>query len=157
METAPEAGSVSLPASRDLASLFQEEFAGTTGLAARWAAERVQGNRRLELSWCVPFHAENGIKGSFNLYWNAELQGFLATRLGPTAGRPEYLGAILRSTAGRWANWQALRASTWVRLQPTPQEGESAGEVSTRARSSAALIIDSFVIELVFTLEPHGA
>lgn len=153
-EKSLENATIGLPASRELAALFQEEFVGATGLASRWAAEKVQGNRRLEQVWCVPFKAESGLEGSFSLHWDAELQRYLASRLGPTAGRPEYLGAILRSAAGRWASWQALRASTQVRLQPSPSDDDAL--VSTSPwRSTAALIIDSFVVELAFTLQPR--
>jgi hypothetical protein len=113
----------------------------------------VQGNRRLQEQWRVPFTAEGGTKGSFTLLWDTELQRYLASRLGPNAGRPEYLGAILRSAAGRWASWQALRASNAVRLEPTPHEDHAAEAPSVLGRSSAALIVDSFVIELVFAFE----
>jgi len=152
MEKAADSGSVSLLASRELASLFQEEFVAATGLAARWAAERVQGNRRLEHSWKVPFDADGGVQGSFTLYWDAELQRFLAGRLGTSAARPEYLGSVLRSVAGSWASWQSLRSAIRVRLQPTLQD-QDGREAAVLARSSAALIADSFVIELVFALE----
>lgn len=148
---------VSLPNSRELGSLFQEEFVGATGLAARWAAEKVQGNRRLQQAWCVPFVAENGLQGSFVLNWDAELQRYLGARLGASAGRPEYLGAILRAAAGRWASWQALRAGTPVRLQPSPDGGLTGAQETSPWRSTAALIIDSFVIELAFVLEPSEA
>ena len=150
-----EQSAINPPNSRELGGLFQEEFVGATGLAARWAAEKVQGNRRLEQVWTVPFLSENGVQGCFSLHWDAELQRYLASRLGPNASRPEYLGAILRAAAGRWASWQALRASVGVRLQPTTEE-LGADLASSPWRSSAALIVDSFVIELVFVLGPNA-
>jgi hypothetical protein len=156
-ESALNNGQLSLPTSRELGSLFQEEFVGATGLAARWAAEKVQGNRRLQQVWTVPFAAENGVQGCFMVNWDAELQRYLAGRLGNSAGRPEYLGAILRASAGRWASWQALRAGTQVRLQPSPDAGSSSPLDSSPWRSTAALIIDSFVIELAFVLGPREA
>jgi hypothetical protein len=117
----------------------------------------VQGNRRLEQSWVVPFKAESGVRGRFSLHWNQELQRYLAGRIGATAGRPEYLGAVLRATAGRWASWQTLRAATPVRLQPTGPETAGAEAGVPGGRSSAAMIIDSFVLELVFELEAPEA
>lgn len=154
-ETSLQNATVSLPTSRELGSLFQEEFVGATGMAARWAAEKVQGNRRLQQLWSVPFVAESGVQGTFSLHWDAELQRYLSSRLGASAGRPEYLGAILRAAAGRWASWQALRAGTQVRLQPSPDGGLSQVLETSPWRSTAALIIDSFVIELAFVLEPQ--
>ena len=148
--------SVGLPSSRELAALFQEEFAGATGMAARWAADKVQGNRRLEHAWNVPFLGGQGLKGAFSLRWDAELQRYLAGRLGVSAGRPEYLGAILRSAAGRWASWQALKAGSSVRLQPSPSEAAGAAGPSPW-QASAALIVDSFVLELCFDLQPGEA
>lgn len=156
-ESANSSGSLGLPSSRELAGLFQEEFVGATGFPARWAAEKVQGNRRLEHRWLVPFEAESGLRGGFCLHWDAELQRYMAGRLGATAGRPEYLGAILRSAAGRWASWQALKIGTSVRLQPTPAETDPSGLEGSPWRSSAALIVDSFVLELVFALESGGS
>ena len=144
--------SLALPSSRELAALFQEEFVGATGIPARWAADKVQGNRRLEHVWRVPFVGEQGLRGSFSLRWDAELQRYLAGRLGSSAGRCEYLGAVLRSAAGRWASWQALKAGTAVRLQPTPTEDHE-GPSRSRWQASAALIVDSFVLELCFALE----
>jgi hypothetical protein len=155
MDSTADISSIGLPASKELASLFQDEFSGSTGMPVRWAAERVQGNRRLERSWRVPFTAEGGSRGSFSLHWDSELERFMASRIGPNAGRPEYMGAILRATAGRWASWHALRAATQVRLEPTPHEDVREETPLTLGRSSAALIIDSFVIELVFALESH--
>lgn len=148
---------VSLPSSRELGGLFQEEFVGATGLAARWAAEKVQGNRRLQQAWCVPFVSESGLQGCFTLNWDAELPRYLSSRLGASAGRPEYLGAILRASAGRWASWQALRVGTPVRLQPSPDGGLPSVLEASPWRCTAALIIDSFVIELAFVLEPREA
>ena len=146
----PPPQAVELPSSRELAALFQEDFVGATGFPARWAAERVQGNRRLPCSWSVPFSASNSSRGSFSLYWDAELQRYLAGRLGVSAGRPEYLGSILRSCAGRWASAQALKAGCSVRLEPTSAEKDA--YPSAPWNSSAALIVDSFVLELVFAL-----
>lgn len=157
MQTESESGPSGLPVSKELAGLFQEEFVRATGLAARWAAERVQGNRRLDHSWVVPFADKDGRRGSFSLHWNDELQHFLSGRLGANAGRPEYLGVILRSTAGRWADGQALRGLPPVRLRPSPQGEDSPGEGHSLGRSSAALIIDRFVLELVFLLEAPAA
>jgi len=142
--------SVDLPSSRELAALFQEDFVGATGFPARWAAERVQGNRRLPCSWTVPFAVSNNSRGSFTLYWDAELQRYLSGRLGNSAARPEYLGSILRSCAGRWASAQALKAGCSVRLEPT--SAEESGYPAAPWNSSAALIVDSFVLELVFAL-----
>ncbi|HTB35160.1 MAG TPA: hypothetical protein VK842_09875 [bacterium] len=142
--------SVDLPSSRELAALFQEDFVGATGFPARWAAERVQGNRRLPCSWNVPFAVSNSSRGSFGLYWDAELQRYLAGRLGPSASRPEYLGSILRSCAGRWASAQALKAGCSVRLEPSSADQNS--HPLAPWNSSAALIVDSFVLELVFAL-----
>lgn len=141
---------VDLPSSRELAALFQEDFVGATGFPARWAAERVQGNRRLACTWSVPFAVSNGSRGSFNLYWDAELQRYLAGRLGASASRPEYLGSILRSCAGRWASAQALKAGCSVRLEPTSADDNA--YPAAPWNSSAALIVDSFVLELVFAL-----
>jgi hypothetical protein len=157
MMTAPETGSLGLPGSKELAGLFQEEFVRATGIAARWAAERVQGQRRHEHTWVVPFGDKLGTRGTFSLHWDADLQRFLAGRLGANAARPEYLGVILRATAGRWADWRALRGSPPVRLGPSPQADESASESGSLGSSSAALIIDRFVLELVFALEAQGA
>jgi hypothetical protein len=144
------AQAVELPSSRELAALFQEDFVGATGFPARWAAERVQGNRRLACSWSVPFAVSNKSRGSFSLYWDADLQRYLAGRLGAGASRPEYLGSILRSCAGRWASTQALRAGCSVRLEPTAAPAEAPSTAPWN--SSAALIVDSFVLELVFAL-----
>ena len=148
---------VGLPSSRELAALFQEEFVGATGMAVRWAADKVQGNRRLEHAWNVPFLGAQGLKGAFSLRWDAELQRYLAGRLGVSAGRPEYLGAILRSAAGRWASWQALKAGSSVRLQPSLSETQGDAASQSPWQASAALIVDSFVLELCFDLEPGEA
>ena len=155
--TAAVPASTGLPSSRELAALFQEEFVGATGFPARWAADKVQGNRRLEHIWNVPFEGERGLKGVFSLRWDGELQRYLAGRLGASAGRPEYLGAILRSAAGRWASWQALKAGTSVRLQPTPAEEHAISLSQSPWQASAALIVDSFVLELCFALESSEA
>jgi hypothetical protein len=152
LQTMPDSLSSSLPMSKELAGWFQEEFVRTTGLSTRWAAERVQGNRRLEQHCIVPFGADGGLRGTFSLHWDAELQRFLASRLGANAGRPEYLGAILRATAGRWASGHALRGTAQVQLQAAVQ-ADGREEAPCLGLSSAALIIDSFVIELVFALE----
>src|ERR1017187_10036337 len=68
--------SVELPSSRELAAMFQEDFVVATGIAVRWAAERVQGNRRLPCSWSIPFAIGNHGRGSFSLFWDAELQRY---------------------------------------------------------------------------------
>ena len=99
--------SVDLPSSRELAALFQEDFVGATGFPARWAAERVQGNRRLPCSWSVPFAVSNNSRGSFTLYWDAELQRYLAGRLGNSAGRP---GAWNPAREGH-----RVAVNTWIR------------------------------------------
>jgi hypothetical protein len=154
VETVGEQGTVQLLNSRELAGLFQDEFSGTTGLSARWAAEKVQGNRRLENSCKVPFNSESGVSGRFSLHWDAELQRFLAGKLGPHAGSSEYLGEILRMSAGRWASWHSLRHSHPVSLSSFSAEEEEAFEEGLPlGRSSAAMIIDSFVVELVFEVE----
>jgi hypothetical protein len=149
--------SMGMPSSRELAALFQEEFVGATGFPARWAADKVQGNRRLEHVWNVPFEGEQGLRGDFSLRWDAELQRYLGGRLGASAARPEYLGAILRSAAGRWASWQALKGGTAVRLQPTPSDEQPTGFSQSPWQASAALIVDSFVLELRFALEANEA
>jgi hypothetical protein len=144
-----------LPNSRELGALFQEELANATGLAARWAADRVPVKQGMAGRWSVPFEGA-GLKGSFCLAWDPALQRFLAARVGPAAARPEFLGAVLRAAAGRWASAAALRGHSAVRLQPSPEDGACVAEASP-LRSSAALILDSFVIELAFALEPQGS
>lgn len=142
----------SLPSSRELAGLFQDEFAAATGLPARWAAEELQGNTLQLMAWEVPFHGEKGVHGAFRLRWDPELSRLLSARVGQPAQRPEFLGAILRGVAGRWASWQALRNGSAVRLLPSPESAGAGPEGPWR--SSAALLVDHHAVELSFMLEP---
>jgi hypothetical protein len=146
--------SMGVPASRQLTELFQEAFSQGTGLSARWAAERVQGNRRFDHGWCVPFSGGQGQQGYFHLRWDAEFQRYLATRAGAAGSRPEFIGAILRTAAGKWAKQQSLRNNSAIRLLPT---AETLPELAPNAlNSSAALFVDAFVLELSFSLNEKG-
>lgn len=147
-------GSLDLPSSRELGALFQDEFSASTGLAVRWAAERLQGNRAGLMEWAVPFNSEAYGRGRFELRWDPEIARSLSLRLGASAARPEFLGAILRAAAGRWASWQTMRAGASVRLQPSTAEDSADGE--TAWRSSAVLMLDALVLEVRFYLEPSA-
>jgi hypothetical protein len=142
---------VSLPSSRELAALFQEEFATVTGLPARWAAEKLQGNTLQLEVWEVPFYGEQGLRGAFRLRWDPGLSRLLSARVGSSAQRPEFLGAILRGMAGRWASWQALRHGSPVRLLPSPEAPAARPEGPWC--SSAALLVDQHALELSCVLE----
>ena len=139
------AGTAGIMSSRELARFFQEEFSQSTGFEARWAAERVQSVRPLDRYWSVPFNYE-GQQGCFGLAWDSEFQRYLASRLGPVASQPEYLGRLLRSAVSRWAAWSSLHGGSLVRLLPSPDCSTGAQKPSSAL--SAALIIDSFVVEL---------
>lgn len=156
MEEALERALINVPSSRELASLLQDELSTSTGMAARWAADRVHGNLSSLIQWVVPFESEHGPRGSFILRWSSELQRHLGSRLGNAAARPEFMGSILRSTAGRWAESQAQGGRRALRLQPSP-EPESSPAQAAGLRSTAALLLDSHVLELTFVLEhPHS-
>ena len=144
------AAGMDTPATRELAALFHEAFQASTGQAARWAAERIHGNVRFERAWCVPFHG-HGLRGCFTLRWDEQLQRYLGTRVGEKASRPEYLGAVLRSAAGRWCQQQGQRHGMSLRLLPS---AEAAPEVQGMAPTcSAALFVDAFVLELGFIVD----
>ncbi len=155
-EDALESAPINLPSSRELAGLLQDELSTSTGMAARWAADRVHGNTGSLAQWVVPFESDHGPRGSFILRWSSELQRHLASRLGTAAARPEFMGSILRSTAGRWAQSQAQGGRRPLRLQPSPDpDGGPAPQAGLR--STAALLLDSHVLELTFVLEhPRG-
>ncbi len=141
------------PGSRALAGLFQDAFTKATGHAVRWAAESVQGNRRFDRAWCVPFTGDNGLHGHFSLRWDAEFQRYLATRCGAMAQRPEFLGSILRTAAGQWAGAQSLRHGQRLRLLPSEEALPEQDRSSAGNSSGAALFLDAFVLELGFSLE----
>jgi hypothetical protein len=141
------------PASRELGALFQEAFVSATGQSARWAAENVQGNRRFDRAWCVPFSGERGLRGHFSLSWDAEFQRHLAGRCGAAAQRPEFMGAVLRAAAGKWAAQQSARHDVSLRLLPSSDALPEAAQAIGPSNSSAALFVDSFVLELSFSLE----
>lgn len=153
---APEAdlerAMLDMPSSRQLGTLLQDEIALSTGLAARWTADKVQGNRGGMARWTVPFNADAGSQGRFILRWDPELQKHLSHRLGAIAARPEFLGSLLRATAGRWVNKQPLQGLGGVRLQPSA-EPETAAEPLRSLSSSAALLLDGHVLEIVFELD----
>jgi hypothetical protein len=141
------------PASRELGVLFHDAFISATGESARWAAENVQGNRRFDRAWCVPFTGENGLRGHFSLNWDAEFQRYLAGRCGASAQRPEFMGAVLRAAAGKWAAQQGLRHDVSLRLLPSEEALPETGQPASPNSSSAALFVDSFVLELGFSLD----
>lgn len=144
---------VSVPTTHELASLLQDELASATGLAARWAADRVQGNRSGLSQWSVPFSTEAGNEGCFTLHWSGELQSQLSARLGAAAARPEFMGSVLRSIVGRWANQLAMQGQATVRLQPSPDANCKVDpDKQSTYQSHAALLIDSHVLELSFVL-----
>ena len=145
------------PASRDLAALFHEAFVNATGLAVRWAAESVQGNRRFDRAWCVPFTGDDGVRGHFSLRWDAEFQRYLAGRCGAMAQRPEFVGAVLRAAAGRWALQQGSRHDVKIRLLPSAEALPDQEPHSSFGSSSAALFVDAFVLELGFSLDHSQA
>lgn len=147
-------GSLNLPSSRELGALFQDEFSASTGLAARWTAERLQGNRSGLMEWTVPFSSEAYGRGRFELRWDPEIARSLSLRLGANAARPEFLGAILRAAAGRWASWQTMRAGASVRLQPSTSEDDALP--GSAWQSSAVLMLDALVLEIRFYLEPSA-
>ena len=149
---------VSVPPTHELASLLQDELASATGLAARWAADRVQGNRHGLSLWSVPFVTEAGSKGFFTLCWSANLQTQLSAKLGAAAARPEFMGSLLRAVVGRWANQLALQGQSAVRLLPSPDSiCAPEAEEKPSYRSHAALLIDGHVLELNFLLEQAQA
>ncbi len=141
------------PSSRELAALFHEAFVNATGQAARWAAETVQGNRRFDRAWCVPFTGDDGLRGHFSLHWDTEFQRYLAGRCGAAAQRPEFIGAVLRAAAGKWALQQGARRDTKLRLLPSAEALPEEGHPAQPGSSSAALFVDSFVLELGFSLQ----
>jgi hypothetical protein len=145
------------PASRELGALFHEAFVSATGQSARWAAENVQGNRRFDRAWCVPFTGESGLRGHFSLSWDAEFQRYLAGRCGAVAQRPEFMGAVLRSAAGKWAAQQSVRHDVSVRLLPSSEALPEMDAPISPSSSSAALFVDSFVLELSFSLDNRQA
>lgn len=158
VEDAVRGSLVSVPSTHELASLLQDELASATGLAARWAADRVQGNRHGLSLWSVPFVTEGGSKGCFTLCWSADLQAQLSAKLGAAAARPEFMGSLLRAVVGRWANQLALQGQSTVRLLPSPDAVCVPGAEDQPAyRSHAALLIDSHVLELNFMLEQSQA
>lgn len=150
-------GSWGAPSSRELAGHFHEAFFNATGQAARWAAESVQGNRRFDRAWCVPFTGDDGLRGHFSLHWDAEFQRYLGSRCPAAAQRPEFLGAILRSAAGKWALQQGLRRDTKLRLLPSAEALPEQGHPTQPGSSSAAIFVDSFVLELGFSLQEKTA
>jgi hypothetical protein len=141
------------PASRELAALFHEAFVNATGQAARWAAETVQGNRHFDRAWCVPFTGDDGLRGHFSLRWDAEFQRYLSARCGAMAQRPEFLGAVLRAAAGRWAVQQGARHDVKIRLLPSAEALAEHAPSNSVGSSTAALFVDAFVLELGFSLE----
>jgi hypothetical protein len=141
------------PSSRELAGLFHEAFVNATGQAARWAAETVQGNRHFDRAWCVPFTGDNGLRGHFSLRWDSEFQRYLAGRCGAMAQRPEFVGAVLRAAAGRWAVQTGARRDVKIRLLPSAEALPEHAAASNVGSSSAALFVDAFVLELGFSLE----
>jgi hypothetical protein len=143
------------PSSRDLGGLFQEAFSSATGQEIRWAAENVQGNRRFDRAWCVPFTGEHGLRGHFSLSWDAEFQRYLAGRCGAHTQRPEFLGAVLRAAAGKWSVQQNLRHDIRLRLLPSAEALPEMRQPVSQGHSSAALFIDAFVLELGFSLDPE--
>lgn len=140
-------GSLDLPSSRQLGVLMQEAVLRGTGLELRWTAEKLQGNLGGLARWTVPFSAVQGRQGRFILRWPPDLQAQLASRLGAAAGRPEFLGSLLRAAAGRWA---ADRPG--LRLLPSDEEVPSA--TAPRHHSSVALLCEGRVLEIVFELDP---
>ena len=158
-ETMAASDGIGAPRSRELADLFQEAFAHATGQSARWAAETVQGNRHFDRAWCVPFAGEGGVRGHFSLRWDAEFQRYLAGRCGAPAQRPEYLGAVLRAMAGKWAIQCGLRQDTKIRLLPSAEAlaQSELPPVTGIDNSSAAIFIDAFVLELGFSLDINQA
>jgi hypothetical protein len=150
-------GNWGAPASRELGALFQEAFNSVTGQNSRWAAENVQGNRRFDRAWCVPFTGESGLRGHFSLNWDAEFQRYLAGRCGANAQRPEFMGAILRSAAGKWAAQQSLRHDVTLRLLPSEEALPEMEQPVSPSSSSAALFVDAFVLELGFSLDQRPA
>ena len=145
------------PSSRELGTLFQEAFINATGQSARWAAESVQGNRRFDRAWCVPFTGDNGLKGHFGLSWDAEFQRYLAGRCGAMAQRPEFMGAILRDAAGKWAGQQGVRHEVKLRLLPSAEAQPEASLPISPNNSGAAMFVDAFVLELGFSLDNRPA
>lgn len=152
MEESVEKPALDMPSSRQLGTLLQDEIALGTGLAARWTADKVQGNRHGLARWTVPFSVEAGQQGRFILRWQPALQQHLAGRLGAVASRPEFLGSLLRATAGRWANQQPSRGHGGLRLLPSG-DAESPTEDLRNVSSSAALLLDGHVLEIVFELD----
>jgi hypothetical protein len=145
------------PSSRELAGLFHEAFVNATGQAARWAAESVQGNRRFDRAWCVPFTGDEGLRGHFSLHWDDEFQRYLGKLCGAAAQRPEFIGAVLRAAAGKWALQQGLRRDSKLRLLPSAEALPDQGHPVQPGSSSAAIFVDSFVLELGFSLQEKTA
>lgn len=141
------------PGSRELGALFHEAFVHATGQSARWAAETVQGNRRFDRAWCVPFTGSDGLRGHFSLSWDAEFQRYLAGRCGAMAQRPEFMGAVLRAAAGKWAAQQSTRHDIQLRLMASAEALPEVGQPISPNSSSAALFVDAFVLELGFSLD----
>jgi hypothetical protein len=147
----------SLPSSRELGTLLQYELASATGMAARWTAERVQGNLAGMARWTVPFVSEQGLEGRFVLRWNPALAQHLGNRMGASAARPEFMGSVLRSTAGRWAASQAVQGLKALRLKPSPDNESELQPLQRPVTSSAALLLDGHVLEVVFELDQAPA
>lgn len=144
--------SFGVPDSRELGALLQDELAQATGLAARWAADSLQGNRGVLAQWTVPFGSEEGHAGRFILRWSPALQNHLAARLGVAAARPEFMGMVLRGTAGRWAQLQVQSSGPRVNLMASP-DPEAALASARPQRQCAALLLDGHVLELTFELD----